>query len=255
MLTLLRGISLTIDQADGGRLLWGSPTGLSFSQTPVTLWLTLGGYFDPASGFVVNVCDVDDMMEQRLVTEPIAVKSLGQLFDWSAHTLDRTLPGIKLLSQRAELHENLQITIDYARPTMLLMMRKYEIAAAHVLKNPDWDQAKNQKVFGKCNNAAGHGHNYTLEVTVTGKPDPDSGNIIEPQHLDDIVKTNILDKFDHKFLNIETAEFSNLNPTVENIAKVFWDLLNDRCAPAQLAKVGVWETPRTYAEYSGPAIS
>ncbi len=252
MLKLVRGVNLTIDHAAGGRLRFGAPDQILLSQTAVTLWVTVGEYFDAASGFVVNVCDIDKMLKKQLREQDVTIKDIPGLFEWTREAIGRALPQVKTLALRADLHDNLRIVQEGESTSMLQLTRKYEIAAAHRLNNPDWDAAKNRAVFGKCNNPAGHGHTYTLEVTVAGTPDPQGGQVIDPTRLDAAVKESILDRFDHKYLNQETEEFKTLNPTVENMARVFWDLLHQHCAPARLAKIGLWETPKTYAEYSGP---
>ena len=98
--------------------------------------------------------------------------------------------------------------------------RKEHFNAAHRLNNPDWDEATNQKVFGKCNNPHFHGHNYELIIKVTGEPDDATGYVIDMKVLSDIVQEHVIERFDHKNLNEDTVEFKNLNPSAENIAIV-----------------------------------
>ena len=129
--------------------------------------------------------------------------------------------------------------------------RKAHFNAAHRLYRKDWSFEQNDETFGKCNNPHYHGHNYELIVSVTGNIDPETGYVVDMKVLKDIIKSEVEDKFDHKNLNKETKGFARLNPTVENMVKVFWDLLVDEFEPVQLTRIGVWETPRTYAEYSG----
>ena len=100
--------------------------------------------------------------------------------------------------------------------------RKEHFNAAHRLHNDAFDEATNEKVFGKCNNPNFHGHNYELIVKVTGKPDAQTGYVIDLKELSDIIKENVLKRFDHKNLNLDVAEFKNLNPTAENIAIVIY---------------------------------
>ena len=151
-----------------------------------------------------------------------------------------------------DINESLSIGWLSLNPDMIQVTRKYEIAASHQLLNPDWDEAKNLRVFGKCYNPQGHGHNYTLELTLEGQPDSETGQIADLDTVDRIVDEQIIERFDHKHLNKQTQEFAKVNPTVENMTKVFWKLLEGRFDKAKLAKIGLWETPRTYAEYSGP---
>ena len=134
---------------------------------------------------------------------------------------------------------------------MIQVTTKYELAASHRLWNSKWDIDKNLKVFGKCSNPAGHGHNYLLELTLSGQPDAETGQIVDIEEVDDVVREHIIEPFDHKNLNEDTEEFAEVIPTVENIAKVFWDKLLGKFSNAILSRVKIWETPKTYAEYFG----
>lgn len=127
--------------------------------------------------------------------------------------------------------------------------RKEHFNAAHRLNNPSWTPEKNAEVFGKCNYANYHGHNYELIIKVVGVPDPATGYVIDLKILSDIIKENVLDKFDHKNLNLDTAEFKNLNPTAENIAIITFNLLRSKL-PAELGlQVRLFETERNFVEY------
>ena len=128
---------------------------------------------------------------------------------------------------------------------------KFEFAASHRLHNPELTDEDNRKRFGKCNNPSGHGHNYELEVTVRGRPD-NGGLMIDVPALERIVKESVIERFDHKNLNVEVAEFRDVMPSVENIAMVIYRLLRPRfeAARARLASVTVWETAKTWCEYS-----
>ena len=107
------------------------------------------------------------------------------------------------------------------------VFRKAHFNAAHRLHNPQWSDEKNQAVFGKCNNPSYHGHNYQLEVKVTGEVDPETGYVVDMKVLKDLIREHIEDRFDHKNLNLDTDEFKNVNPTAENIAVVIWNLLRE----------------------------
>ena len=128
---------------------------------------------------------------------------------------------------------------------------KYELAASHRLWKADWDAKRNFEVYGKCSNRRGHGHNYLLEVTLRGKPDRRTGQVADMEEVDRVVRENVIERFDHKNLNEDTEEFADLIPTVENMAKVFWELLLGKFSRGELARVAVWETEKTYAEYFG----
>jgi 6-pyruvoyltetrahydropterin/6-carboxytetrahydropterin synthase len=127
--------------------------------------------------------------------------------------------------------------------------RREHFNAAHRLHNPAWDEAKNDIVFGKCNNPNYHGHNYEMEVKVTGEPAADTGFVIDLKLLSDTIKENILEKFDHKNLNLDLPEFAKLNPTIENIVIIIYDILRREIDPKLDLQIRLYETPRNFAEY------
>ena len=129
------------------------------------------------------------------------------------------------------------------------VFRKEHFNAAHRLNNPGWDAARNAAVFGKCNHPNYHGHNYELEVKVTGEPDPATGFVINLKLLSDLIEEKVLKRFDHKNLNLDTVEFKNLNPTAENIAMVIYGLLRPGIEPQFDLKVRLYETERNFVEY------
>ncbi len=133
----------------------------------------------------------------------------------------------------------------------LTVYRKAHFNAAHRLFRPDWSDEKNEKVFGKCNNPKYHGHNYELEVGVTGSIDPETGYVIDLGLLKGIIKEEVEDAFDHKNLNLEVPIFKELNPTAENIAKVIWEKLRDRLDSKYDLSVKLYETPRNFVVYNG----
>ncbi|HEX6915829.1 MAG TPA: 6-carboxytetrahydropterin synthase [Chitinophagaceae bacterium] len=127
--------------------------------------------------------------------------------------------------------------------------RKEHFNAAHRLHVAEWDDATNQRVFGKCNLPNYHGHNYELEVKVTGEPDPKTGYVMDMKLLSDLVGREILSRFDHKNLNLDTAEFRELNPTAENIVVVIYNLLRPHIDQQFDLQVRLYETPRNFVEY------
>ncbi|MFT3936385.1 MAG: 6-carboxytetrahydropterin synthase [Chitinophagaceae bacterium] len=127
--------------------------------------------------------------------------------------------------------------------------RKEHFNAAHRLENPAWDAETNRRVFGKCNLPNYHGHNYELVVRLIGVPDPVTGFVIDLKVLSDIIQENVLVKFDHKNLNLDTKEFKNLNPTAENIAVVIYNLLRPVIDASLELKVRLYETERNFVEY------
>jgi 6-pyruvoyltetrahydropterin/6-carboxytetrahydropterin synthase len=127
--------------------------------------------------------------------------------------------------------------------------RKEHFNAAHRLFNPDWTDEKNTTVFGKCNNPNYHGHNYELIVSVIGAPDPETGYVFDMKVLSDLIKENILLKFDHRNLNLDVEYFRNLNPTAENIAVVIWRILRQKIDSNLELKITLYETERNFVEY------
>ena len=131
------------------------------------------------------------------------------------------------------------------------VFRKEHFNAAHRLHNPAWDEAKNDVVFGKCNNPHFHGHNYDLIVKLTGVPDPATGYVYDMKLLSDIINVKIIERFDHKNLNEDVPEFKHLNPTAENIAVVIYNLLRPEINGELELKVRLYETERNFVEYPG----
>lgn len=132
------------------------------------------------------------------------------------------------------------------------VFRKEHFNAAHRLYNPEWSDEKNDQYFGLCNNPNYHGHNYDLIVKVTGETDPQTGYVMDMKELSGIIRENIIDKFDHKNLNLDVEQFKELNPTAENIAYVCWNILREKIAEKLDLKVILYETERNYVEY--PAV-
>lgn len=127
--------------------------------------------------------------------------------------------------------------------------RKAHFNAAHRLHNPAWPDARNEEVFGLCNNPNYHGHNYELEVRVAGEVDPETGYLIDLKVLKDLIYEEVEQRFDHKNLNLDTEEFKNLNPTAEHICYVIWTLLRARLDARYELSVRLYETPRNYVDY------
>jgi 6-pyruvoyltetrahydropterin/6-carboxytetrahydropterin synthase len=134
---------------------------------------------------------------------------------------------------------------------MVYLTRKAEFSASHYYHNPALSPEENQRLFGKCNNPNGHGHNYTLEVTVRGKVDPRSGFVVDLKQLKDIMHREVLDALDHRFLNKEIPEFSKLIPTTENLAVTIWQRLAPKLKAAELHRVRVYETPDLFVDVYG----
>lgn len=134
---------------------------------------------------------------------------------------------------------------------MVTLTRTYEFAAAHRLNSDALSETENRELFGKCNNPHGHGHNYLLEVTVGGEPDPTTGFLIDLPLLDRTVNREVVDRYDHRHLNLDLEEFRTLNPTSENLVKVVWHRLANALPAGALRRVAIHETERNLFVYEG----
>jgi 6-pyruvoyltetrahydropterin/6-carboxytetrahydropterin synthase len=139
---------------------------------------------------------------------------------------------------------------------MVFLTRRATFSASHYYWNEAWPAEKNEQVFGRCANRHGHGHNYTLEVTVAGEPDAVTGYVVDLKWLRDVMEREVLSAYDHRHLNLETLEFAKAIPTTENIAIAAWRRLEPAIAAARgakLSRIRVYETPEIFAEYRGEA--
>ena len=136
---------------------------------------------------------------------------------------------------------------------MVYLTRKAEFAASHYYHNPDFTPEQNRAIFGKCNNPNGHGHNYTLEVTVKGNVDPKTGFVVDLKQLKDTMNREVMDALDHRFLNKEVPEFLTKIPTTENLAITIWQRLAMKLQAAKLHRVRVYENPNLFVDFYGEA--
>ncbi|MSP69959.1 MAG: 6-carboxytetrahydropterin synthase [Bacteroidetes bacterium] len=134
-------------------------------------------------------------------------------------------------------------------PNKVSVFRKEHFNAAHRLNNPLLSVEENKTVFGKCNNTNFHGHNYELIVKISGFVDPVTGYVVDMKLLSDIIKEEIIEKFDHKNLNLDVIEFKELNPTAENIAITIYNILKGKINKKHELKIVLYETARNYVEY------
>ncbi|MCM3791406.1 6-carboxytetrahydropterin synthase [Domibacillus indicus] len=226
-----------------------------------TLEVTVKGNLNPKSGIVVNITDIDRIVK-GVVLEELDGKFLNREHSFFKEHIPTTENIVSYLwnelnekfdkceLQSIKLHENPFLLSQKEEKSMIQLTRKFHFSAAHRLHSDQLSDEENKMIFGKCNNPHGHGHNYILEVTVEGEADPVTGMIINLAELDEIVDQKILQKFDHKHLNLDTEEFSGLNPTAEVMTVVFWELLQPSLP--SLSKIGLWETAKNYFEYHGP---
>jgi 6-pyruvoyltetrahydropterin/6-carboxytetrahydropterin synthase len=139
---------------------------------------------------------------------------------------------------------------------MILLTRRATFSASHYYWNPEWSEERNLATFGRCANRNGHGHNYTVEVTVTGAVDPVTGFVVDLKWLKDVIEDRVLSVYDHRHLNLEVPDFAHAIPTTENIAAAVWKRLEapvKAAGGAQLSRVRIYETSDIFAEYRGEA--
>ncbi|MBG9911655.1 MULTISPECIES: 6-carboxytetrahydropterin synthase [Bacillus] len=226
-----------------------------------TLEVMVKGKLNRQSGIVVNITDIDKVVKS-FVAENLDGKFLNMENDYFKHHIPTTENIATYLWEsldgkidhcqihKIRLHENNFLYSEKEDGQMVRLTRKYHFCTAHRLHSEQLSEEENQELFGKCNNPYGHGHNYYLEVTVNGEPDPVTGMIANLSDIDSVVEKEIMEKFDHKHLNLDTEEFKDLNPTSENVAVVIWDLLSPQLT--NLFKIGLYETEKNYFEYCGP---
>ena len=136
-------------------------------------------------------------------------------------------------------------------PQKTAIIRKEHFNAAHRLHNPSWSAEVNKEVFGKCNNENYHGHNYELEVKIIGEIDSETGFVMDAKILKQLIKENVLDKYDHRNLNLDVDDFKNLNPTAENIVVIIYNRIKAKLDSKFELEVILYETPRNFVTYSG----
>jgi 6-pyruvoyltetrahydropterin/6-carboxytetrahydropterin synthase len=228
-----------------------------------TFWVVrsvVEGPVDERTGYLCDIKQLDAMLEHAVArhlwartkgaaSEAAAIGSaLVEAFAIAAGRLPHPA-SLRVL--QLDVSAFMSFAVEDGDPHMVRLTRSFEFSAAHRLHCLDFNDEENLRIFGKCSNPLGHGHNYILEVTVSGTPEEIRGTLVDPPQFDRIVNERVIAPFDHKNLNAECAEFASLNPSVENIARVIWKRLEDAFDRCKLANVRVWETPKTYAEYAG----
>jgi 6-pyruvoyltetrahydropterin/6-carboxytetrahydropterin synthase len=221
------------------------------------LAVVIRGAVDATTGMLVNIKDVDRLLREmavpRLREGHFQRSETAEAAVWSLWGLLRGRLGRGELTElRLSPSDFLAFEVCEKEPAMVRVSLRFEFSAAHRLHAAGLSPEENSRVFGHCNNPNGHGHNYEIEVVVSGEPDA-TGRVMAIETLQEIVNREIIEPFDHKHLNMDCAEFhaGGLNPTVENIARVLYRRLEPYIpAPARLAAVRLWETPKTMCEYT-----
>lgn len=238
---------------------WASPFNHGHNYV---LWVEVVGDVDEYSGMIVNIKDVDAVLQehvvaaldQRSLNDEIPAfrqrpPTLENLLRYLWVTLEPRLPSAcRLTGLRLEetplLYAELTQETDRMNATLT---RIYEFAAAHRLYNPDLPEEENQRLYGKCANPNAHGHNYVLEVTVSGEIDPETGMMVDILALDRTVHAEVVDRYDHHNLNVDLPEFEGRVTTSENVAMTIFARLRDT-VPGRLERVRLFETARNVFE-------
>lgn len=232
---------------------------------------TVCGRPDARTGYLLNIRILDDLLRRYAI--PHTAEQL-RLNGWRMraerllsevwmHIHPRMPPHAPLIAlellvtptvrYRVQRVGAVSLARDEGVETMTFLTQQFEFSAAHRLHCPELSERENIETFGKCNNPNGHGHNYVLEVTLAGAGDAPSGVVFALPRFEQIVRDAVIEKLDHKHLNLDVPEFREQNPSVENIARVIWSLLSGRFQPARLHNVRVYETQKTWADYDGRA--
>jgi 6-pyruvoyltetrahydropterin/6-carboxytetrahydropterin synthase len=267
MIRLTREVRFSVDRDWAGHVEFSRPVTNSWAGWPSAVGLvpylclraTVAGRPDPLTGYLCNIRTLDELLRRHAI--PHAAEQLERhgwrlpaerlLADVWKRVAPRTPPAATLVELELVATPCLRYAVKRELPDMVLLTQQFEFSAAHRLHCPALSDEQNRATFGKCNNPNGHGHNYLLEVTLAGRPDERTGALLPLPRFEEIVKAQVIDALDHKHLNADTPQFRTVNPSVENIARVIWEMLAGRFAPAALHRVRVWETPKTWAEYDG----
>lgn len=262
MFRLTREVRFCVNPEEDGQL--GRPPTNGFAGYPSLLGI--GHYFalevtlvgEPAagSGFVQDIKRIDQKVRQTVVPMAAAFVRRGRLAGGGMliggifEQLKIVWPGSELHHLRLALSPFLTLTLFAREFPMIRLSQKFEFSASHRLHNPALSDEENQAIFGKCNNPHGHGHNYVLQVTLAGMPDC-NGHLTDIPQFEQVVASTVIEPFDHRYLNLEVARFSELIPTVENIAMVIFQMLKPKIEAmgVKLAGVTLWETSKTWCEY------
>ena len=243
-----------------------------------TLDVGVAGEIDPKTGMLINIKELDRIvrdeavafLDRKFINHSVAdfrerAVTPESLAAWIAAKVAPALPVmITLVSVRLE--ETLERFAEWRKDEIdatgendtrrrgqgMLLTHAYEFSASHRLHSPHLTPEANRELFGKCNYDNGHGHNYIVEVTVSGPIEEPSGRVLHPDILDEIVNREVINRYDHRHFNFDLPEFAGLIPSAEVITRVIWDRLREHIpAPARLARVVVRETARNIFEYTG----
>jgi 6-pyruvoyltetrahydropterin/6-carboxytetrahydropterin synthase len=277
MLTLTRKVSFTAGHMyRGGGLsrqeleeIFGIAAEPSGHGHNYVLELSVQGEVNPVDGMVINIKDIDSLLRSILaqIDHKMINTAMPEFFDAVPTTerlaqvlwqhIPRQISAARPVSMRLEEHPGMYVEIFGENPEMIYLTRSIEFAASHRLHTTQLSDEENRQLYGKCNNCHGHGHNYVIEVTVAGTPDPRSGIVVDLGALERLLETEIEERFDHKHLNLDTGFFRDSVASAENIAIVIWKLLENKIPSCRkgggvkLHRVRLIETARSWFDYYG----
>lgn len=224
------------------------------------------GDLNAENGMVINLTDLDSLLKNEVLAhyDHKHLNKQHPVFAENPH-IQPTCENITIeiwqrlvpflpngLLHRVRLYESsTQFADYYGEKIMVYQTKVYEFSAAHRLHSHLLSDEENREIFGKCNNPAGHGHNYILEITIKGDVDTKTGLVADLNLIDNVVKEEVYARFDYKHLNLDTQEFETVNPTSENFVKVLWDVLEPNLRPVILHRLRLRETPKNHFDYYG----
>lgn len=233
------------------------------------LEVSVRGPVDPVDGMVINIKTVDAALKSLLadidhrmlnVSMPEfqnAIPTTENLAMALWRRLPQSIGAARSVALKLEEHPGMCVEIDGEWPNMVYLTRAIEFSASHRLHSEQLSADENRRVYGKCNNPNGHGHNYVAEVTVAGEPDARTGIVIDLGRFEKLLDDEIDARFDHKHLNLDTAYFKDFPATAENIAIVIWNLIEAKIpacrdgGAVKLHRVRLVETARSWFDYYG----
>lgn len=221
--------------------------------------VTVDGEISGRTGMVMNLQTIGEIVRREILTHLdgalindriSTTPTLENLSGWILERLLSSIPGGRVHGIRLAESDRCFVERKEGKDAVLLT-RVFHFCASHRLHEPGLSDEENRKIFGRCNNPGGHGHNYLLEVTVRGDVDRKSGLVADVGRIDSLVGERVLDSLDHTNLNTDVPDFHDLNPTAENMARVIWDRLDCNPGGAKLHRIRLRETERNWVEYFG----
>ncbi len=245
--------ALPVTNSWGG---WPSAVGIA---PYLVLRVVVSGRPDPVTGYLVSIQELDKLLRNHAI--PLAARRLRAAgVGLSGESLVRGIwdsfggaapDRCSMKSLQLSTTPHLSYAIEAGDESMTSLTQCFEFSASHRLHVAALSDEQNRRQFGKCNNPTGHGHNYRVEVTLRGAVSDSTGVLMPLPEFEAVVKREVIDRLDHKHLNADVSAFREMNPSVENIARVVWSYLDGVLPSTMLHSVRVWETAKTYAEYEG----